>query len=110
MLTRILVPLDGSALAERALTVAARLARTTDSTLLVLQVYPEMIGETTPELVAYSETTDARAARAYLERVRQRPDLHGLAIEALALSGCAACAILDAVEAFQADTIVMSSH
>ena len=70
MLTRILVPLDGSALAERALTVAARLARTTDATLLVLQVYPGMIGETTPELVAYSETADARAARAYLERVR----------------------------------------
>ena len=40
----------------------------------------------------------------------QRPDLHGLAIEALALSGGAAHAILDAVEAFHADTIVMSSH
>jgi nucleotide-binding universal stress UspA family protein len=69
-----------------------------------------MMGETAPELVAYSETADAREARAYLARVRQRPELKGVDVETLALCGATARAIVDAVGAFHADSIVMSSH
>ena len=110
MLTRILTPLDGSELAERAVAVAARLAHASGGALLLLRVYTGLLGETAPELVAHSETADAREARAYLERIRQRPDLDGLVVETLALSGATARAILDAVAEFHADTIVMSSH
>ncbi len=38
MMQRILVPLDGSARAERALPVAARIAKNTGATLLLLRV------------------------------------------------------------------------
>lgn len=110
MLTRILLPLDGSFLAERALPVGARLARATSATLLIVRIYPGLIGETDPELVAYSETADAREAHAYLERIRQRPELDGLVVETFALSGVTARGILDAVAKFHADTLVMSSH
>lgn len=110
MLTRILIPLDGSALAERALTVSARLAHATGARLILLRIYPCVMGETAPELVAHSETADAREARAYLTQVSQRPDLRGVGIETEALCGTTARAILDAAGVFHADTIVMSSH
>lgn len=110
MWTRMLTPLDGSPLAEQALPVAARVARATGAKMLLLRVYPCMVGETAPELVAHSETADARTARAYLAHVRQRSDLEGIDIETLALCGATARAILDAVEVFHADSIVMSSH
>lgn len=110
MWTRILAPLDGSALAEQALPVAARVAHATGAKLMLLRVYPCMLGETAPELVAYSETADAREARAYLARVRQQPDLEGIDVETLALCGSTTRTILDAVEAFHADSVVMSSH
>jgi nucleotide-binding universal stress UspA family protein len=37
---RILVPLDGSALAEHALAVAAKLAQSADGTLILVQALP----------------------------------------------------------------------
>ena len=40
MLKRILVPLDGSPLAERALAVAAKLARYNDGELILVQALP----------------------------------------------------------------------
>lgn len=52
MLTRILVPLDGSARAEQALAPAASLARATSGTLIALRVYAAMPSDVSPELVA----------------------------------------------------------
>jgi len=110
MWNRILTPLDGSTLAERALPVAARMAHATGARLLLLRIYPCLLGEAAPELVASSETADAREARAYLTRIRQRSELEGLDVEELTLCGAPARTILDAIEAFHADSVVMSSH
>ncbi len=48
MFERILIPLDGSSLAEQALPVAARLARASGGTLVLLRVplYPLWNGQT----------------------------------------------------------------
>ncbi len=110
MLARILVPLDGSALAERALPVAARLARASGGKLLLLRVYQVMPSEFTPELVVGNDTGDLREARAYLARVSGRADLAGIPIEPVALGGAVARAILNMAAAYEADTIVMTSH
>lgn len=110
MLARILIPLDGSTLAERALPIAARLIRASGGVMVLLQVYQAMPSEFTPELVVGSDTSDAREADAYLARVSQRAELAGIPVERVALGGAVAQTILDAVAAYQADTIVMTSH
>ncbi len=106
MLQRILVPLDGSVRAEYALPVAARLARTTGGTLILLQVYQVMPSE----FVLSNYTAEASSATAYLAQVAARPDLAGIMIETIALAGAVALTILDAVLEYQADTIVLCSH
>ncbi len=110
MLTRILVPLDGSTLAERALPVAARLIRASGGAALLLRIYQVMPSEFTPELVVRGDTADAREADAYLARVSQRAELAGVPVERVALGGAVAQAILDTVAAYHVDTIVMTSH
>ncbi len=110
MLARILVPLDGSALAERALPVAARLARASKGELLLLRVYQVMTSEFTPELAVGDNTGDAREARAYLARVSTRADLVGIPVERVALGGAVARAVRDTVAAYEADTIIMTSR
>lgn len=110
MLSRILVPLDGSTLAERALPVAARLARTSGCPVLLLRVYQAIPSEFTPALVVGSETADEREADAYLAHAGECASLAGVAVERVALGGAVAQAILDAVAAYQVDTIVMTSH
>src|SRR5215469_11470295 len=55
MLKRILVPLDGSEHAERAIPVAARIARVSGGTIIFLRVLPPA------DLSGYAETSDAYA-------------------------------------------------
>jgi nucleotide-binding universal stress UspA family protein len=106
MLQRILVPLDGSARAEYALPVAARLARTAGGTLILLRVYQVMPSE----FVLSDYAAEAAPATAYLAQVAERPELAGITIETIALAGAVALTILDAVQAYRADTIVLYSH
>jgi nucleotide-binding universal stress UspA family protein len=81
MLQRILVPLDGSVRAEYALPVAARLARTTGGTLILLQVYQAMPSK----FVLNDYTAEAASATAYLAQVAARPDLAGITVERITL-------------------------
>jgi nucleotide-binding universal stress UspA family protein len=106
MLQRILVPLDGSARAEYALPVAARLAHATGGTLILLQVYQVMPSE----FVLSDYTAEAASATAYLAQVAARPDLAGITVERITLAGAVARTILDAVLEHQADTLVLCSH
>jgi len=106
MLQRILVPLDGSARAEYALPVAARLAHATGGTLILLQVYQVMPSE----FVLSDYTAEAAQATAYLAQVAARPELAGITVERITLAGAVARTILDAVLEYQADTLVLCSH
>jgi nucleotide-binding universal stress UspA family protein len=74
MFQKILVPLDGSARAERAVPIAARIAQTTGGSVVVLHVVHLLVGYA-PYLVqasAFTETALNEAlehANAYLARV-----------------------------------------
>jgi nucleotide-binding universal stress UspA family protein len=74
MFQRLLVPLDGSPRAEKALPLAAQLARSTSATLLLLCVVPPPIYATAitiepASIRANAIQADLREADAYLGRV-----------------------------------------
>jgi nucleotide-binding universal stress UspA family protein len=102
MFQRILVPLDGSSLAEQAIPVAARLARASAGSLVLCRAVPELGG--------YAAGADALEAESYLTQMVQSPQLAGLTTQATAPGGPPAGAILQAVSDFGADTVIMNSH
>ena len=115
MFKRILVPLDGSKLAERALPVAARLVRASEGTLLLLRVADLPIeyqpGKTPAQ--TYGEKAIEKGldtALEYLESVAVSEEVADLDIEAEALVGAIAPTILSCAQSRQADMIVMCSH
>jgi nucleotide-binding universal stress UspA family protein len=106
MIKRILIPLDGSTLAESVLPVAAQLARVLQGTLVLFRVYDVPPSDVSLRVIE----AEAEEAQTYLAGVSRRPDLAGLQIETKVLGGAAARNILDAVQEYQADLLVMSSH
>jgi nucleotide-binding universal stress UspA family protein len=115
MFKRILVPLDGSARAEQALPVAARLARATQGSVILTQVahIPTDYGmyAATPVVIAPALVDTERAeAQAYLSDVAKRDALAGLRVETDVTVGLPAHDILDEIVERQADAVVMCSH
>jgi nucleotide-binding universal stress UspA family protein len=116
MFKMVLVPLDGSILAEQALAPADRLARRTGAQVLLVQA-PNMepayaavesaYGWTYPEH-AFGQAS-AEAAN-YLRSIQSRQGTHGLAVNTVIAGGDAAGAILDVASQAKADIIIMSSH
>jgi nucleotide-binding universal stress UspA family protein len=120
MFKRILVPLDGSLRAESALTVAARIARASEGTVMLLQVvgipaeYASYLHDSymaqTPTYA--QEILDAEQANAenYLDNVAKSTSLAGIKTQTKAPSGRAATTILDVARDEHIDIIVMCSH
>lgn len=115
MYHKILVPLDGSELAEKALAHAAAIARCGQGKLILLRVIPP------PDPFSAAEMTDQQAsvekerlargqAESYLETVRGRPELKELVQSTLVPSGNPAEEILDFALSEKADLLVISSH
>lgn len=110
MFRSILVPLDGSALAERALTVAASLAARMKSELRLVHVYRVRVID---ELPVYGLTGDAarNAAEAFVHAAADRVrSAQGGTVTGEVLEGSPAGAIVAHASAVGADLIVMSSH
>jgi len=115
MFKRIIVPLDGSSRAERAIPVAARIARASKGSIILLQVVtiPLEIGSQVIPLSGYSSTTldnDINTAMNYLAAIARRDELDGISLKMKVLTGAAAQKIQDVVEEEQADLVVMCSH
>lgn len=106
MFTRILVPLDGSAEALAVLPVAAQLTRARQGTLILIRVYDLPPSDVPLGVIEAQE----EQAQAYLTRVALRPDLAGLQVETKTLGGAVSLNLLDAVQEYQADLLVMRSH
>ncbi|GLV54651.1 universal stress protein UspA [Dictyobacter sp. S3.2.2.5] len=107
MFTHILVPLDGSMLAERALPVAARLVRASGGRITLLQVLDttdELKSEEPPRLLDCTEATH------YLTQLAASPILRNIQVEQLTTVGDAASTILSTALSSQADVIVISRH
>jgi nucleotide-binding universal stress UspA family protein len=115
---RILVPLDGSPLAEQALPLASWLAQRAGATLILLQSigwakaaiadYPQFFaaGLGADRLLEQAEEN----ARAYLVQVGRRLEAQGLTVQVETRLDPAAEAILSGALEAQADLIVMNTH
>lgn len=115
--TRILVPLDGSERAERAILVAAKVARTTGGTIVLVRVIPPLVaygpafagGAFAPVAPVLSDEEQAEVA-AYLTRIAGWPVLSGIPVETQLLVGPAAPTILDVASEQRVDAIILTSH
>lgn len=113
MSQRILVPLDGSPLAELALSEALAWAALPDSTVILLQVIPPIEDVITDgEVITIDQQSDIRQARAhdYLRAVAQRPEWHGVKSEIAVRMGNPAQVILDSARDNKVDRIVIATH
>lgn len=109
---RVMVPLDGSALAAAALPVVAELATTLGATITL--VFAESwIAAGSVESYAVDTTQlnqeVAEAARMYLETARRQLPA-GLQVKTEVLRGPAAAALVDFAQREQIDLIMMSTH
>jgi nucleotide-binding universal stress UspA family protein len=114
-LERLLVPLDGSPLAERALDLAREVAGAAGTLILVRVVPPverPLAGTGIVQSYAVDEKGTLQAideTEAYLRQIAER--IHGgVAVETTACVGRAVDQILVATHEFTADLLVLSSH
>ncbi len=120
MLKRILVPLDGSPLAESALGVAARIAHASDGTIVLLRVIgvpttytPYIYGSDmaqSPQLAQDLIDMEQDNAEKYLAEIAKLDMLAGIQVETTIVPGSAGMCILDTTKEEKVDLITMSSH
>ena len=114
MYKRILVPLDGSARAERAIPVAARIARALGGSVILLRVATAPVDtgkySSTSGYVEETVDTDLTGATSYLENIAGSNELAGVKTEVKTFTGAVAPMVLSAAQSFHANLIVMCSH
>ena len=97
MYRRIMVPLDGSELAQTALSHALELCRATGATLVLLHVRDAHSGS-------------EEAAWRYLQHMQRQHEGQGVPIALVVRGGAVAAAIIGAADEEQIDIIVMATH
>jgi len=113
MYKKILVPLDGSELAEEALDHAERLAETFDAELILLQVVPFMPIYGAPELVVpfVVDEKQQEAAEKYLIHLAEELKKSSLRVATKVKVGMQVAAeIIDFAKESGVDLIVMCTH
>jgi len=116
MFQHIMVPLDGSQQAEYALPIAARIARASQGSLLLVRIVTSTIDYGLyPDKYAIAQQEerlqiDHDAATYYLTGVTYQEELDGLDVKVEVLSGEPAERILSLVEGQPIDLIVMCRH
>ncbi|MBE0569698.1 MAG: universal stress protein [Deltaproteobacteria bacterium] len=113
MFKKILLPLDGSAMSERAVEAAEELAKGSGAEVLLLKVVPSPLGKApeagqAEESRAFNESVSR--SKAYLEKIASR--LNGKSVKSRILipSGEPYAEILAAAHKEDVDCIVMSTH
>jgi nucleotide-binding universal stress UspA family protein len=110
MVRHVLVPLDGSVLAESALPAAAATAAAFDARVTLFHVLEEWAPET---VHGHAHLTDGDQAQAYLAEVAKRPALRNLAVEFHVHRGRTedvADSIMAHADELGADLVVLSTH
>ncbi|MCW5850253.1 MAG: universal stress protein [Anaerolineae bacterium] len=108
MFTKILVPLDGSPLGERALPIAASIAQSVNASLLLVRaVWTRTISPGLDNGESYHRA--AQEAEAYLEAVARRLGA-GVQVQVVTPHAPAPLGILQVAEQDKADLIVMTTH
>jgi nucleotide-binding universal stress UspA family protein len=111
----VIVPLDGTQLAEKALPLALRVARRYDRTLLLLRVVPPVrviaAGQETYPLVRDTYETEVRDATEYLAALMERLErTENIQVQTMFYQGVAAEVILGLAETKPGSILVMSTH
>jgi nucleotide-binding universal stress UspA family protein len=106
----ILVPLDGSALAEQALTVAATLAEQIRATLQLVHVHAPPVVDEFAQYGVGGPAARETAEHYMLQTADRVRAAYGGTVSATMLDGRAAASIATHAAAAGADLIVMSSH
>jgi len=117
MFKRILVPLDGSPEAERALNPAWRVAQATHGEIFLLRsmqavhmMMPAVATEYEWMWPEYSREQSRQEIRDYLEGISQRIHQPGIALHTLAVEGDTASTIVDTAVDEDIDLIIMSAY
>src|SRR5919199_5495208 len=118
MFQQIMVPLDGSELAERALPCAERLGVATGATLHLVHVVEIVPPPTGPFALAYAPGSihgdlvaqETQQAAEYLDTMRERVAASGVHVRTEQMVGLAAPTLLDYECDAGIDLVVMSSH
>ena len=117
MFKRILVPLDGSARAEKAIPIAARIARASQAQVILLQVvrplsdfyYGPYMFETTMDTIDSTIDDHLAEAQRYLEGIASTL-LKGIETTIATDTGMVAERIFATVQSFNIDLVVINSH
>lgn len=113
MYSKILVPLDGSGLAERAIQHAVEVARGTGAEIILLRVIQAPLGKI-PEVGQSEENVSIREiaaqSTAYLEKIASKITEEGVKVRFVVLEGAADSAILGFAHKENVDILVMSTH
>jgi nucleotide-binding universal stress UspA family protein len=116
MFKTVLVPLDGSLLAEQALKPAVHLAQQSSGTIYLLRVpvYSDRATHVSPDfnqaLPQYDLVPEYDDASEYLREIRDRISAPNISIRTLIVEGDRAHAIVDTARAKNVDLIAMSTH
>ncbi|MGE5335507.1 MAG: universal stress protein [Nitrososphaerota archaeon] len=112
---QVIVPLDGSPLAEKALPLALRVARRYDRPLLLLRVIPPVqivaAGPETYPLVRDTHDQEIREVQEYLSMLRERLERsENVPVQTMFNHGIPAEVILALTESKPGSVLVMSTH
>lgn len=111
MFDKILVPLDGSALAEKALPFATEMAKAHDAEVVLLRViHPIFLEEPVTEAEETIIAKEKERARKYLESVSKMLKAKGVKAKADVGDGEIANVILNVAEAEGCDLVCMTTH
>lgn len=115
MFKHILIPLDGSTRAERAIPVAARIARASGASLTLVRVVTAPVDFSayameSPLIMQGVLDADIDNATSYLATIAKSAVLAGVKTTTEVLTGSPALTIIDSSSSTKADLIVMCSH
>ena len=113
MFKKILLPLDGSAMSERAIDPAEEMAKGSGAEVLLIKVVPSPLGKApeagqAEESKAFAESVNR--SKAYLEKIAFRLGGKSVKSRILVPSGEPHAEILSAAHKEDVDCIVMSTH
>lgn len=122
MFRKLLVPLDGTDAAARALPYAVELARRFDAALVLVDVVPTRDttlalaadiasgAMTDPALIAAEVSARETAARGYITAVAEELAAQGVQVAAVVAQGAEGRGVVDVARREGADLIVMAAH
>lgn len=112
MIKRLLVPLDGSELSERALVMAADLAESLNATIVLARVVPPPVTGRfyAASLLEQVQEAHMKEAQEYINSVAQRAKGDRLSVQTRVLMGDVPTTLIRLARQADCDLIVMGSH